>query len=124
MQRIIDFYQPFVSAQMDASFQRGEIFFPIVMVLFFATMGTVPVFWSRHWLLAIACVVVWAFLLYTLQAFMLHGAAERRPDGSLYISPSVGSATQLGILMFSMMLTAAYFVTQAWWTGFLVWMRQ
>lgn len=124
MQRLIEFYQPFVSAHMDTRFQRGEILFPIIMVVMFAIMGAVPVFWSGHWVLAIVSAIVWAFLLYTLQALMLRNAAERRPDGSLYISPSVASVTRLGILMFSLLLTVAYFLIQASWTGFLVWMNE
>lgn len=117
MRKVIEFYMPFVSKHMDVEFQRREVLSPIIMALVFAIWGTVPVFWSGQWTLGGLLVILWAFLLYTLRQWMLWRASTRNSDRA-HISPSVESASHIGVLMLSYLTTAIYFCVLASWTGF------
>jgi hypothetical protein len=119
LEKVISFYDPFVSKNMPRSFWRAEVRFPIIVSLVCGTIGAMPHFLSEHWIVGILFIMGGWFAFYTLQAWMMNALSDVDKDGERFISTSLVTPTIIMVLIASMALTTMiYLFSYGWRFGF------
>lgn len=114
MQAILEFYQPYVSYGANRVGKIFEIVMPLCFSALFAVSTTIPFFMSGRYLSGFGWLLLSFFLIHTFRCTMMRYAAERRPNGNLYISPSRFTSIRMVASSFSLVLTMLLLLVALW----------
>ena len=96
---IVQFYTPFTHPKMDASFQRKEVFIPLILRLLLAIGSMVPLFIGRRWIIGSICIVGMFAVLHTVGSALMYFSSDPIGKGR-YVAPSVVSLIEpIGMLL-------------------------
>jgi hypothetical protein len=101
IQKLLEFYTPYVTKAMDIRFQREETIGQCVAPFLFAVIAMSPLY-VHHWIISIGAVLVTTFFFYTIYCTLMRMHVCRENDGSLYIPPSFITSIQIfSVVIFS-----------------------